>query len=49
LPPARELVTSSHLMIVNPFRAGGLSRLFASHPPMAERIARLEALGGHPR
>lgn len=50
LPPERELVTSSHLMIANPFRgAEGLAKLFASHPPMAERIARLEALGGHRR
>jgi heat shock protein HtpX len=49
LPAERELVTSSHLMIVNPFRSEGLARLFASHPPTAERIARLEALGGHPR
>lgn len=49
LPPARELMTSSHLMIVNPFRSHGLARLFSSHPPAAERIARLEALGGRRR
>jgi len=49
LPAERELVTNSHLMIANPFRSEGLARLFVSHPPMAERIARLEALGGHPR
>ena len=49
LPADRELVTSSHLMIANPFRSEGLAKLFASHPPMAERIARLEALGGHRR
>ncbi len=49
LPPARELVTTSHLMIVNPFRSGGLARLFSSHPPAAERIARLEVLGGRLR
>lgn len=49
LPAERELVTASHLMIVHPFRSEGLARLFASHPPVAERIARLEALGGHRR
>lgn len=44
-----ELVTTGHLMIVNPFRAEGLARLFSTHPPMAERIARLEALAGYRR
>jgi heat shock protein HtpX len=49
LPPERDLVATSHLMIANPFQAEGLAKLFASHPPMAERIARLEALAGYPR
>ncbi|HEU0214294.1 MAG TPA: zinc metalloprotease HtpX, partial [Jiangellaceae bacterium] len=40
LPPERDLVATSHLMIANPFQAEGLAKLFASHPPMAERIAR---------
>ncbi len=42
LPPTRELQNASHLMIANPFRAQDLSRMFATHPPMADRIARLE-------
>lgn len=46
LPPDRDLVDVSHLMIANPFRGGGMTRLFATHPPMAERIARLEAQAG---
>lgn len=49
LPPEGNLMTASHLMIVNPFRTEGLAKLFASHPPMAERIARLEALAGYRR
>lgn len=46
LPADQRLVDVSHLMIANPFRGGGLARLFATHPPMAERIARLEAMTG---
>ena len=49
LPPERELVNASHMMIANPFRGQGFSRLFSTHPPMAERIARLEALAGYRR
>lgn len=48
LPPERRLVNSAHLMIANPFTAGGVSRLFASHPPMGDRIARLEAMADGP-
>jgi heat shock protein HtpX len=37
------------MFIVNPLTGGGLMKLFSTHPPMEERIARLEAmvLGGH--
>ena len=48
LPPEPRIETASHLMIANPFRPGqGLSRMFSTHPPMAERIARLEEMAGH--
>ena len=44
LAPQRDIVNASHMMIANPFRAQDVSRLFATHPPMAERIARLESM-----
>jgi heat shock protein HtpX len=44
LPQEDRLVTQSHLMIANPFRGQGMASMFASHPPMPERIARLEAM-----
>lgn len=46
LPPEPALRTASALMIANPLRVEGLNRLFSTHPPMAERIARLEGLDG---
>ena len=48
LPQDRDLVDVSHLMIANPFRGAGMGRMFATHPPMAERIARLEGMAGGP-
>ncbi len=34
----------AHLYIDNPLSGGGLSNLFSTHPPMEERIARLQAM-----
>ncbi len=44
LPQDDRLVTQSHLMIANPFRGQGMASLFSTHPPMPERIARLEQM-----
>ena len=35
---------TAHMFIVNPLTGGGLASLFSTHPPMEERIARLETL-----
>ncbi len=44
LPPRSQLAPASALMIVNPFRGGGLTQLFSTHPPVERRIERLEEL-----
>src|SRR6185295_16401962 len=35
---------TAHMFIVNPLRGGGVTSLFSTHPPMEERIARLESM-----
>lgn len=48
LPQDQQLVNASHMMIANPFRGGGAKNLFRTHPPMAQRIERLERMAGRP-
>ena len=44
LPHDSKLENVSHMFIANPFRGEGVAKLFSTHPPMAERIARLEEM-----
>jgi heat shock protein HtpX len=44
LPSDGRLASTAHLMIDNPFRGGGLRSLFSTHPPMEQRVARLEEM-----
>lgn len=42
--PMEAQPSTAHLFIVNPLRGRGLMALFSTHPPMEERIRRLEAM-----
>lgn len=38
--------STAHMMIVSPMIGGGFAKLFSTHPPMEERVARLERMVG---
>ena len=43
---AEQNPATAHLFIVNPLHARSIDGLFATHPPMEERIRRLQAMAG---
>lgn len=43
-PPSPAHAATASLFIVYPFSAGGVLKLFSTHPPMEERVARLKAM-----
>jgi heat shock protein HtpX len=45
--PMHANQATAHMFIVNPFTSGGIAHLFSTHPPIEERIARLQQMAGY--
>ena len=44
VPMKKVNEATAHMFIVNPLRGGGMRALFSTHPPMEERVRRLESM-----
>jgi len=49
LAPMEANPATAHMFIVNPLTGGGLMKLFSTHPPIEERVERLEQMAGRIR
>ncbi|HTY25324.1 MAG TPA: zinc metalloprotease HtpX [Desulfomonilaceae bacterium] len=47
MDPAPTTQATESMFIVSPFLGGGMARLFSTHPPIEERIARLQQMAGY--
>jgi heat shock protein HtpX len=47
--PMQASPATAHMFIMSPLAGGGLTRLFSTHPPVEERVARLMAMRGRIR
>lgn len=45
-PMQRQNSSTAHLFFANPLKAGSIAKLFSTHPPLDERIARLRGIEG---
>ncbi len=43
-PLSRVKPATAHMFIINPLHGGGISKLFSTHPPIEERIKRLQEI-----
>jgi heat shock protein HtpX len=48
-PLAGATPASAHMFIVNPLHGGGVMKLFSTHPPVEERIKRLQEIAAGKR
>jgi len=44
-PMQRQNTSMAHLWIADPLKKGAMAKLFATHPPLEDRIERLQAMG----
>jgi heat shock protein HtpX len=44
MDPTPMAQSTAHMYIVNPFRGGGVTNLFSTHPPIEERVKRLHEM-----
>jgi heat shock protein HtpX len=47
--PMQANAATAHMFIVNPLTGGGLMSLFSTHPPIVERVRRLEEMAYGPK
>ena len=45
-PMKKQSTTSAHLFISNPLKPGFMNKIFSTHPPLEDRIARLQSNAG---
>lgn len=43
----KQNASTAHLFFANPLKSGGLANLFSTHPPIADRVARLRGMDRH--
>ncbi len=43
----RQHTATAHLFFANPLKGKSMAKLFSTHPPIEDRIARLRKMGGH--
>jgi heat shock protein HtpX len=43
----KQNASTAHFFFANPLKGGGIGKLFSTHPPLQDRIARLRKMGTH--